>query len=161
MVMDIKSIKTEDWKVVRVIRFYEELLNIKGTICYMRPLTYDYNKETIDDFDNSMIRWLKSLQLKNVKVIKSENMLFDSQQTTFSRIYDSNRPQTKLSLNCSGNYTDDNIVGKGEIRTINLSLNIFWDTNNKGTLSDIYGAVTFDKDKEDYFFDVIKGVTSL
>lgn len=161
MVMDIKSIKTEDWKVVRVIRFYDELLNIKGTICYMRPLTYDYNKETIDDFDNSMIKWLELCKLQNIEFIRHENILFDNQPTNLSSIYDGGRPQTKLSLNCSGNYTEDNIVGKGEIRTINLSLNIFWDTNNKGILSDICGAVTFNKDKEDYFFEVIKGITSL
>lgn len=154
-------INTDMPKVARVIRFREEIKGIEGTICYMRPLTPNYDKDKSDIFDNSMIEWLESFQLKNVKVICSENILFDNQVSILSRIYDGGRPKTELSLICNREYTDEVIDYNEGIKTRMLSLNIFWNTNNTKLLSDINGAVLFDKDKEEYFFDVIKGITSL
>lgn len=74
--MEISLIDPKEFKVARVISFREEFTGLSGTICYMRPYTKDYNKETLDDFDNSMIEWLKSLNLKDVGFIHGERYTF-------------------------------------------------------------------------------------
>ena len=59
--MKITLIKPDEFKVVRVISFRDKYAKGFGTICYMCPYALDYKKEILDDFDNSMIMWLKSL----------------------------------------------------------------------------------------------------
>ena len=77
--MKITLINPDEFKVIRVISFRDEYTKRVGTVCYMRPYALDYKKEILDDFDHSMIMWLKSLNLNNVEFIRSEDILFDYQ----------------------------------------------------------------------------------
>ena len=85
--MKFSLISPEDFKVARVISFMDEFIECAGTVCYMRPHTTEYNKDTFDDFDRSIIVWLKSLNLKNVDFSHSENIIFDHQRPQLSKIY--------------------------------------------------------------------------
>ena len=156
----LNLINPEDFKVARVISFIDDFWGCSGTVCYMRPLTIKYNKDTFDDFDKSIIEWLKSLNLKNVDINYSGNIIFDHQKSQLSKIYDGGRPCSKLSFTCHGNYSFDEIVTMGQIKTIHLDLNVFWNTM-KNTPSTLDVVMTFDKNKEKYYFDVIKSITSL
>lgn len=159
--MEISLIDPKEFKVARVISFREEFTGLSGTICYMRPYTKDYNKETLDDFDNSMIEWLKSLNLKDVEFIHSEDILFDYQKPQLSKIYNGGRPCNKLLLVCHGDYSLEEIVAKREIEAIQFELNVFWNTYTTGTLPSFGGTMTFDKNKEKYYFKVIKDLNEL
>lgn len=156
-------INPEEFKVVRVISFCDEYTKRTGTICYMRPYTQDYKKEILDDFDHSMITWLKSLNLKNVKFVHSENVLFDHQLPQLSRIYDGGRPNNKLFLVCYEDYSQDEMIVMGvkQINAICIELKVFWNTDMNAAIPLLCGAMTFDKNKKDYYFDVVKTITSL
>lgn len=80
--LELILIKPEKYKVARVITFKDNFNNLSGTICYMRPLTNSYNKETLDDFDNSMLIWLQSFNLKKCKTHIFNKYYF--QQSNFS-----------------------------------------------------------------------------
>ena len=112
-------------------------------------------------FDRSIIVWLKSLNLKNVDFSHSENIIFDHQRPQLSKIYEGGRPSSKLSFTCHGNYTFEECITMGQINSILLELNVFWNTMSKKTPSIIGGVMTFDKNKEKYYFDVIKSITCI
>lgn len=159
--MKFSLISPEDFKVARVISFMDEFTECAGTVCYMRPRTIEYNKDTFDDFDRSIIVWLKSLNLKNVDFSHSENIIFDHQRPQLSKIYEGGRPSSKLSFTCHGNYTFEECITMEQINSILLELNVFWNTMSKKTPSTIGGVMTFDKNKEKYYFDVIKSITCI
>ena len=159
--MKFSLISPEDFKVARVISFMDEFTECAGTVCYMRPHTIEYNKDTFDDFDRSIIVWLKSLNLKNVDFSHSENIIFDHQRPQLSKIYEGGRPSSKLSFTCHGNYTFEECITMGQINSILLELNVFWNTMSKKTPPTIGGVMTFDKNKEKYYFDVIKSITCI
>lgn len=159
--MTLNLINPEDFKVARVITFRDEFVNKTGRICYMRPYTQNYTKDTIDDFDHSMVEWLESLNLNNVRFIHNADVLFDCQLPDLSQIYNGGRPSTKLSLACYGDYSHDEVVARGHITAIPLNLNVFWDANQEEQCPRLCGMVTFDKTKENYYRDVIKTITSL
>lgn len=159
--MIISLINPEEFKVARVISFREEFTGLCGTICYMRPYTKDYNKERFDDFDNSMIEWLKSLNLKNVVHSHSEDILFDYQKPQLSKIYDGGRPCSKLLLVCHGDYSQEEIISKREIEAIQFELNVFWNAYTKKRLPSLGGTMTFDRNKEKYYFEAIKNLNEL
>ena len=69
--MILTVINPEDFRVARVISFRDEISKISGVVSYMRPFTTDYNQSTLDDFDHSMIRWMESLNLNNVRFTHS------------------------------------------------------------------------------------------
>lgn len=49
-----------------------------------------------------------------------------------------------------------------QINAINIKLKVFWNTTtNNSMLPILNGVVSFDKNKEKYYFDTIKSVTSL
>ena len=159
--MILTLINPSDFKVVRVISFRAEYIKRSGIICYMRPYAIDYRKGTLDDFDHSIIAWLKSLNLSNVKLIYSEDILFDYQLPQLSQIYNGGRPSSKLSLVCHGDYSLDEFVKMGEIDTVCFQLNVFWNADKSDILPELGGTMTFDKNKEDYYHNVIKTITSL
>ncbi len=159
--MKITLIKPDEFKVVRVISFRDKYTKRFGTICYMRPYALDYNKGILDDFDNSMIIWLKSLNLSNVELIYSEDMLFDYQLPQLLRIYNGGRPSSKLSLVCHGDYSHDEFVAMGQIDAVCFELNVFWNADKNDLCPQLSGIMTFDKNKENYYRDVIKTIKSL
>lgn len=159
--MAFNYINPDEFKVARVISFRDEYIKKNGKICYMRPYTQDYKKEMIDDFDQSIIEWLKSLNLDNVSLIHSEDILFDHQLSQLSQIYDGGRPSSKLSLVCQGDYSNDDFVAIRQIDAVCFKLNVFWNADKNDTFPVLEKSVTFDKNKEKYYFDVIKSITSL
>lgn len=159
--MKITLINPDEFKVIRVISFRDEYTKRFGTICYMRPYALDYKKETLDDFDHSMIMWLKSLNLNNVEFIRSEDILFDYQLPQLSRIYDGGRPSSKLSLVCHGNYSYDELVAMGQIDAVCFELNVFWSADKNDFCPQLSGIMTFNKNKEIYYRNAIKSITSL
>ena len=46
-----QMISPHDFEVIRVISFSDSHLNKNGVIVYRRPLTLNYNKDVLDDFD--------------------------------------------------------------------------------------------------------------
>lgn len=58
----------------------------------MRPYTQDYKSEILDNFDLLIIEWLKSLNLNNLSLIHSKDILFDHQLSQLSKIYDGVAP---------------------------------------------------------------------
>ena len=160
--LELILIKPEKYKVARVITFKDNFNNLSGTICYMRPLSNSYNKETLDDFDNSMLIWLQSFNLKNVKLIYSTNIIFNNQISQLNKAYNGGRPHNDLSFICYGNYPLEEFVTMKQINAINIKLKVFWNTtSNNSMLPILNGVVSFDKNKEKYYFDTIKSVTSL
>lgn len=159
--MNIAMLQPEEFKAIRVISFLDEYTKLKGTIAYIRPYTTDYKNETLDDFDHSMIMWLKSLNLINVEFIYREDILFDCQLPQLSQIYNGGRSINKLSLVCEGDYSDEEVATKGKIDAFCLKLNVFWNTNKHDICPQLNGVMTFDKNKENYYRDVIKTITSL
>lgn len=159
--MILKLINPSEFKVVRVISFRAEYIKRSGTICYMRPYAKDYRKGTLDDFDHSIIAWLKSLNLSNVELIYSEDVLFDYQLPQMSQVYNGGRPSSKLSLVCHGDYSHDEFVKVGKIDAVSFQLNVFWNADKSDILPQLDGIMTFDKNKEDYYHNVIKTITSL
>ena len=75
----LQMISPHDFEVIRVISFSDSHLNKNGVIVYRRPLTLNYNKDVLDDFDESFIKWLKQLNFQNVTLWHSEDILFDNQ----------------------------------------------------------------------------------
>lgn len=161
--MILKLINPDEFKVVRVISFRNEYIKKVGTICYMRPYTQDYRKDILDEFDHSMIAWLKSLNLNNVEFVYSADVLFDYQLPQLSRIYDGGRPSGKLSLVCHEDYSQDEMIsmGMGQIDAICIELKVFWNADMDATIPMLCGIMTFDRNKKDYYFDVVKTITSL
>ena len=159
--MKLTLINPDEFKVIRVISIRDEYTKRSGTICYIRPYALDYKKETLDDFDHSMIMWLKSLNLNNVEFIRSEDILFDYQLPQLSRIYDGGRPSSKLSLVCHGDYSHDEFVAMGQIDAVCFELNAFWNADKNDLCPQLSGIMTFDKNKENYYRDVIKTIKSL
>ena len=159
--MKLTLINPDEFKVIRVISIRDEYTKRSGTICYIRPYALDYKKETLDDFDHSMIMWLKSLNLNNVEFIRSEEILFDYQLPQLSRIYDGGRPSSKLSLVCHGDYSHDEFVAMGQIDAVCFELNVFWNADKNDLCPQLSGIMTFDKNKENYYRDVIKTIKSL
>ena len=159
--MILTLINPEEFKVVRIISFRDEYTKRFGTICYMRPYALDYKKETLDDFDHSMIMWLKSLNLSNVEFIYSEDILFDYQLPQLSRIYNGGRPSSKLSLVCHGDYSHDEFVAMRHIDAVCFELNVFWNAAKNDLCPQLDGIMTFDKNKENYYRDVMKTIKSL
>ena len=159
--MILTVINPEDFRVARVISFRDEISKISGVVSYMRPFTTDYNQSTLDDFDHSMIRWMESLNLNNVRFTHSEDILFDYQIPQLSRIYNCGRPSSKLNLICHGDYSPEEFISMGQIYATCIELNVFWDTIKKDTLPQLSRTVTFDKNKEKYYFDVIGSLSGL
>lgn len=159
--MEFELINPDEFKVARVISFRDEHIKKSGTICYMRPYAPNYNKDMLDDFDYSIIAWLKSLNLSNVEFINSVDVLFDYQLPQLSRVYDGGRPKNELTLVCHGDYSYDEFIAMGKIDAICFHLNVFWNANNSDILPSLYGTVTFDKNKDDYYRNVIKAIKSL
>ena len=159
--MKLTLINPDEFKVIRVISIRDEYTKRSGTICYIRPYALDYKKETLDDFDHSMIMWLKSLNLNNVEFIRSEDILFDYQLPQLSRIYDGGRPSSKLSLVCHGDYSHDEFVAMGQIDAVCFELNVFCNADKNDLCPQLSGIMTFDKNKENYYRDVIKTIKSL
>ena len=79
-------ISPHDVEVIRVISFSDSHLNKNGVIVYRRPLTLNYNKDVLDDFDESFIKWLKQLNFQNVTLWHSEDILFDNQLNHYQQV---------------------------------------------------------------------------
>lgn len=71
----LQMISPHDFEVIRVISFSDSHLNKNGVIVYRRPLTLNYNKDVLDDFDESFIKWLKQLNFQNVTLWHSEDII--------------------------------------------------------------------------------------
>lgn len=159
--MILNLINQKDFKVARVISFRDDFIGRSGTVCYLRPYNSTYNKKSLDDFDRSFIEWLNVLNLSDVKKIYSEDILFDHQISQIIKIYNGGRPSSKLSFTCHGDYLPEDIISMGKIDAICLELNIYWNANKEETFPLLGGTMTFDQRKKDYYFDVIKKITSI
>ncbi|MBQ7238452.1 MAG: hypothetical protein IJS20_06650 [Bacteroidales bacterium] len=162
----LKGIKPEDFEAIRVISFRDSLDQYSGTIVYRRPLSSikkdPTKKDPTDDFDRSMLSWLEQLNFQRVQFLRSENILFDNQLQEYQQIYDGGRPQTLLSLTCHGNYTKDELIARGSIKALEIKIPIYWNAlKPKLLFPEESGTVTFDKNKEQYFFDTIKAIKTL
>lgn len=159
--MNIQLINNpNDFKVARVISICDPTINKYAKICYMRPLTPNYNKDTIDEFDMSIISWLNSLNLQNVDFSIHENIIFDYQMSQLEKIFNGGRPSSQLIITAHGDYSIEEIMAKGSIEARQLTLNVYWNT----LASDVPflgGVVTFEKTREKYYFDTFATVTSL
>ena len=156
----MKLLDPKDFKVLRVISFQEKFTNAIGKICYFRPMTKDYQQGTSDEFDASLIEWLKAQNLVNVVLVSSSDVCFEHQTDDIQKIY-LRKVKTQLSLTCHGDYSIDELIAMGKINAKILKLNVYWDTLDKNNVYDMGNSVTFDKTKEEYYFGVIDSVESL
>lgn len=159
-IIEMKVLKPEDFKVLRVISFQERFSNKVGKICYFRPMTKDYQQGTSDEFDTTLIEWLKAQNLVNVVLVSSSDVCFEHQMDEIQKIY-LRQVKTQLSLTCHGDYSTDELIGMDKINAKILKLNVYWDTLDKPHVYDIGNSVTFDKAKEGYYFGAIDSVESL
>lgn len=159
--MTFKLIDPKDFQVARVISFYDSTINKNAKVCYFRPMANGYNKTTLDDFDKSIVEWLKGLNLQNVDICHSDDIVFDHQKPQLEKIYNGGRPSSKLILTCHGDYSMEEFMAMGKIDASVLELNIYWNALSANVMPDQGGVMTFDKTKERYYFDVIKQIRSL
>lgn len=159
--MTFNLINPNDFQVARVISFYDSTINRYAKVCYFRPMKNGYNKTTFDDFDKSIVEWLKGLNLQNVDFCQSDDIVFDHQKPQLGKIYNGGRPSSKLLLTCHGDYTMDEFVVMGKIDASVLELNIYWNAMPTDVMPHQGGIMTFDNTKEQYYFDVIKQIESL
>lgn len=156
----MKVLKPEDFKVLRVISFQERFSNKVGKICYFRPMTEDYQQGASDEFDASLLEWLKAQNLVNVDLDISSDVWFEHQIDDIQKIY-LRKVKTQLSLTCHGDYSIDELTAMGKMNAKILKLNVYWDTLDKDRVYDMGNSVTFDKTKEKYYFEAIDSVESL
>ena len=154
----LQMISPHDFEVIRVISFSDSHLNKNGVIVYRRPSTLNYNKDVLDDFDESFIKWLKQLNFQNVTLWHSEDILFDNQLNHYQQVYDGGRPRTLLSLTCHGDYTNDELMRQGAIDAHILELPIYWNSSENYPIPVIGGVVTYDKTKEQYYIDSLSAI---
>ncbi len=159
--IQLKMIDPNDFEVIRVISFTVPHLEYGGIIVYRRPLTTTYKEDCPDEFDESLLKWLQQFNLKDVVLSHSKDILFDNQLKDYQQIYDGGRPTTQLLLTCHGDYTIDELMVKGKIDARIIELPIYWNSLAKTSLPDVSGVVTFDKEKEQYYFDTISKIKSL
>lgn len=159
-IIELKLLDPKDFKVLRVISFQERFSNKVGKICYFRPMTEDYQQGVSDEFDASLIEWLKAQNLENVSLDISSDVCFEHEKENIQKIY-LRKIKTQLSLTCHGDYSTDELIGMGKINAKILKLNVYWDTLDKNSVYDMGNSVTFDKAKEEYYFGVIDSVESL
>lgn len=159
--MTLQLLDPQKQKVARIISFNEPFTKTKGFIGYLRPLTSSYSKDTIDDFDNSLKDWLESFNLENVHYVNCTNIIFEDQISQLQRIYNNGRPTSKLLLTCYGDNGFEELKQIGHVKTRLLDLPIYWNALDKSIQLDNSGFVTFDKDKEAYFFEIIDNIESL
>lgn len=158
--IELKLLDPEDFKVLRVISFQERFTHAIGKICYFRPRTENYQQGASDEFDASLIEWLKAQNLVNVSLDISSDVCFEHQMDEIQKIY-LRKVKTQLSLTCHGDYSTDELIGMGKINAKILKLNVYWDTLDENRVYDMGNSVTFDKAKEEYYFGVIDSVESL
>ena len=158
--VELKLLDSKDFKVLRVISFQEKFTNVIGKICYFRPMTKDYQQGASDEFDATLMEWLQTQNFVNVSLDSCTDVCFENQVNEIQKIY-LRKIKTQLSLTCHGDYSIDELIGKGKINAKILKLNVYWDTLDKNSVYDMGNSVTFDKAKEEYYFGVIDSVESL
>lgn len=156
----MKVLKPEDFKVLRVISFQERFTHAIGKICYFRPMTKHYQQGASDEFDTSLLEWLKAQNLVNVGLDSCTDVCFENQVNEIQKIY-MRETMTQLSFTCHGDYSIDELTAMGKMNAKILKLNVYWDTLDKDRVYDMGNSVTFDKTKEKYYFEAIDSVESL
>jgi len=158
MVTTIKLMNPEDFRVARVISLIDNYTKSRGYITYLRPLTQSYNKSVIDDFDNSMIDWIKELKYQEVQFVHASDVVFDYQKPQIEKIYNGGRPSSKLLLTCHGDYSFEELVKLGQINAKKLDLPIYWNALGNTNILDNGGVFTFDKSRERDFFEIMEKI---
>ena len=157
----IKLLNPKDFKVINVYSFIDKGINKMGYVGYYRPLTPTYNKRVNDKFDTRFEEWLRELNLQDVQRVEKDDVFFEGQMEQFAKIYANTRPSTTLFLAAHAELTIDEMMKLGEIPAFKCNLPIFWNSLNSDMLLDEGGIMTYDKNDEADFKDVINKITPL
>lgn len=159
MIKSYKILDPAQFRVLKVFLFRDPITRLYAYVYYLRPLTATYNKSVTDDFDNQFYHWLISMNLEQVQQIFSEDIYYEGQLELELKKFTSNMVENVMCLRCHGNYTFDEIKQKGGIDAADINLKVFWRATKADFVLTQGGVFTFDKNKEQYFFDVFNSIT--
>lgn len=159
MINNYKILDPAQFRVLKVFLFRDPITRLYAYVYYLRPLSANYNKSVTDDFDNQFYQWLLSMKLEQVQQIFSEDIFYEGQLELELKKFTSNMVENVMCLRCHGNYTFDEIKQKGGINAFDIDLKAFWSATKDDFVLVQGGVFTFDKNKEQYFFDVFNSIT--
>ncbi len=139
--------------VINVISFRDSISNHNGRIVYRRPLSSTCNRTQNDDFDNSMLTWLKQLNFINVQFCHSEVIYHKKQLQQIRQIYILRKQKTILKLRWHGDYTSEEMKKMGGFKMREMKFPIYWNAIPSNQLPLTLEVVTFDKNKEQYYLN--------
>ena len=148
-----------DFRVLKVYLFRDPITGLYGYVYYLRPQTSKYNKSVTDDFDNQFYQWLLSMKLEQVQQIFSEDIFYEGQLELELRKFIANHVENEMCLRCHGNYTFDEIKEMNGVQAYDIVLKVFWNARMDDIVLTQGGVFTFDKTKENFFFETFKRIT--
>lgn len=159
MVKTLKILPTEEFKVLKVYSFRDPMTGFVGYVYYLRPLKPDYNKNVQDDFDNKFMEWIKAMNLDNVVMAHSDDIVYEGQFKNILKVLQQFRKKGTMCLTCHGDYTVDEIIEKKKIIGYAIDLDVYWNAREIDIVHFPGGMFTFDKKKEQYFLNVFNSIT--
>ena len=159
MVNSYKVLTPTQFRVLKVYLFRDPITRLYAYVYYLRPQSASYNKSVTDDFDNQFYQWLLAMKLEQVQQIFSEDIFYEGQLELELKKFTVNLVENVMRLRCHGNYTFDEIRSKGLIDAFDIDLKVFWRASKDDFVLAQGGVFTFDKTKEQYFFDVFNSIT--
>lgn len=148
-----------EFRVLKVYLFKDPITGFYGYVYYLRPNTPAYNKSVTDDFDNQFYQWLLSMKLEKVQQILSEDIFYEGQLELELKKFIANCAENVMCLRCHGNYTFDEIKKMNGVQAYDIDLKVFWSARKDDFVLTQGGVFTFDKTKEQYFFETFKSIT--
>lgn len=144
--------------VAKVYSFNNPFTNIGATVGYLRPYTQDYDAKQKDIFDLRFEEWLNELNLKNVRMILSRNIIFKGQLEALNKTYVREYAKTNLVITAYGDYSIEELASKKTITGYSIDLPIYWNSLEKDLLTVEGGIMTFNKEHEHFFIEVFKSL---
>lgn len=158
MITKYKVLTPAEFKVLKVYSFHDPVTGFSGYVYYLRPLTSDYDKRVFDDFDKQFEEWIRSMNLDNVMMAHSEDIIYEGQLDYILNILQKYKHKDKMYLTCHGDYSMEEIMQNHEITGFAIDLNVYWNARETDVVLSPGGMFTFDKNKEQYFLDVLNAI---